>query len=236
MSANATPQRIIEPEILDELSSSDPRAIRARNDLKRVNFWMGHAAIFSKTLGRFCDTPPRRIVELGAGDGTLLLKIAARFPAWNNVTATLIDREPAVSEHTLQNFKTLGWKANVLRADIFEWAKTGDNSDIVLANLFLHHFDETRLRDLFAKISDRTRLFVACEPRRTRFAPLARRLLWLIGCTDLTRHDAAVSIRAGFVGQELSPLWPAQRGWRLSEGNAGFFSHLFVAQHGQAKA
>jgi hypothetical protein len=36
----------------------------------------------------------------------------------------------------------------------------------------------------------------------------ARKLLWLIGCNAVTRHDAAVSMRAGFIRQELSALWP----------------------------
>jgi hypothetical protein len=52
----------------------------------------------------------------------------------------------------------------------------------------------------------------------------------LIGCNAVTRHDAAASVRAGFAGRELSALWPARPGWRLREGRAGLFSHLFVAR------
>ena len=46
----------------------------------------------------------------------------------------------------------------------------------------------------------------------------------------MTCHDAVVSVRAGFTGQELSALWPDREGWELNETHAGRFSHLFVAQ------
>jgi hypothetical protein len=55
-------------------------------------------------------------------------------------------------------------------------------------------------------------------------------LLWAIGCNAVTRHDATVSVRAGFSGNELSALWPADSGWQLTERRAGFFSHVFVAR------
>jgi hypothetical protein len=55
-------------------------------------------------------------------------------------------------------------------------------------------------------------------------------MLGLIGANGVTRHDAAVSVRAGFKGGELSALWPANPRWRLRERRAGLFSHLFLAQ------
>jgi hypothetical protein len=45
----------------------------------------------------------------------------------------------------------------------------------------------------------------------------------------VTRHDAVLSVRAGFAGRELSALWPSADGWKLEERRAGLFSHLFVA-------
>ncbi|HEX3890808.1 MAG TPA: FAD-dependent monooxygenase, partial [Verrucomicrobiae bacterium] len=49
-------------------------------------------------------------------------------------------------------------------------------------------------------------------------------------CNNVTRHDAIVSVRAGFSGEELSALWPDKKNWRLTERHSGLFSHLFVAQ------
>src|SRR5436190_16442240 len=43
-------QRHVEPELLDELPANDPRALRSRKDLERVNAWMGHSRIMARQL------------------------------------------------------------------------------------------------------------------------------------------------------------------------------------------
>jgi hypothetical protein len=117
-----------------------------------------------------------------------------------------------------------------MRIDVFDWIEEeGESSDLILANLFLHHFVDADLRRLFARLARRTGFFLACEPRRSPFALGATSLLWLIGCNDLTRHDARLSVRAGFSDSELSRLWPSDRGWRLQERRAGWVSHCFAA-------
>jgi hypothetical protein len=97
------------------------------------------------------------------------------------------------------------------------------------ANLFLHHFPDEHLRELLRAISLKTDALVACEPRRAPLPLAASRMLWLIGCNKVTRHDAAISVRAGFTGRELSSCWPEEPGWKLQETSAGLFSQLFLA-------
>jgi hypothetical protein len=52
--------------------------------------------------------------------------------------------------------------------------------------------------------------------------------VWVLGCNAVTRHDAVVSVRAGFAGKELSAAWPPGA-WQLEERVAWPFTHLFVA-------
>jgi len=99
----------------------------------------------------------------------------------------------------------------------------------VVANLFLHHFEPTALSRLLALVAGSANAIVACEPRRSKTAFLAGRLLWLLGCNSVTRHDAPVSVRAGFCERELSSLWPRE-GWKKDERAAGLFTHLFTAR------
>jgi hypothetical protein len=106
-------------------------------------------------------------------------------------------------------------------------ASTGD---LIFANLFLHHFTQEQLGALFRLIASRTPAFVALEPRRHAWPLLGCRFLRLLGCNQVTCHDAPVSVRAGFRDRELSALWPSGPGWRLVERSAGVFSHLFSAQ------
>ena len=206
-------QRVLEPEWLDTLPPHDARARRARADLRRVNFLMGNAGHIARALGQM---NLRRIADLGAGDGSLMRRVLRRWP---DAEVTQVDRAPPAEAAD-----------HVVRADALEFlARPGARFDAIVANLFLHPFEPAPLRRLLALAAQRTGVFVACEPRRSRFALQASRLLGLLGCNDVTRHDAVISVRAGFRGRELSALWPEQ-GWRLVERPAWPFGHLFVAR------
>jgi SAM-dependent methyltransferase len=219
--------RVMEPEWLDELPAADPRALRSRGDIRRVNLIMGNARQIARTLA---SRQPLRIADLGAGDGGVMLGVA-RSLRRPGVEVTLVDRAPAVSASLLQQFEKVGWKATVAAEDVFEFLSNPDNRfHAIVANLFLHHFDRERLRRLLALAAERAPLFIACEPRRSRLALHASRLLWLLGCNGVTRHDAVVSVRAGFLGDELSRAWPGAPGWDLTERPARPFSHLFIAR------
>ncbi|HEY2952136.1 MAG TPA: methyltransferase domain-containing protein [Verrucomicrobiae bacterium] len=223
-------KRRVESEWLDELPAEEARAVASRRDLRRVNAWMGHAMILGRALSNY-GRKPRRIVELGAGDGTFMLAVAHRTAArWSGVETVLVDQQDLVSEQTRSDFGRLGWTARCVTADVFDWLESAETSDITVANLFLHHFEEEQLRTLLRLAAGRTDLFAACEPRRSGPPLLFSRLLWLIGCNRVTRHDAVVSVRAGFSGRELSALWPPDGRWRLEERAAGLFSQLFVAK------
>ncbi len=228
------------PEWLDTLPPGDPRAMASRRDLRRINSIMGHAGFFVRTLPRhFPGQLPKSLVEIGSGDGGFLLAVARQMKAqWPKVEVTLVDLQPVVTAETLQAFQAMGWVARVVVADVFEWAARCGPADIVLANLFLHHFPDESLATLFKHMSTRTQVFAACEPRRSVAALAASRLLGLIGCNDVTRHDGPVSVRAGFSGRELSALWPSTTDWQLDETKDGLFSHSFVASRspGQAKS
>jgi hypothetical protein len=240
-------KRIVEPEWLDDLPPDDPRAAGSRRDLRRLNTWMRNHAIMARALQTAANgQTPKRIVELGAGDGDFLLRVAQLVTgngapasgtaasgnaiAWNEVNVTLLDRQKVVTPQTLAAFASLGWRAEVVVADIFDWLQTPAPAEIVIANEVLHHFDDVHLAGLFRVIAGRARLFIAIEPRRAPWPLFCSRLLWAINCNSVTRHDATVSVRAGFVGEELSALWPDKQNWQLTEQPAGPFSHLFIAQ------
>jgi hypothetical protein len=222
--------RALEPEWLDALAPDDPRAIRSRRDLRVINGWMRQPAIMARALARSCAPEgPRRLIDLGSGDGTFLLRVARRL-RWRHVTALLVDQRDIVTPATRAAFAALGWRAESLAADAREVLAQGVPVDVITANLFLHHLTAEDLRVLFADAARSTALLVACEPRRNAVAYAASRMIWALGCNDVSRHDAAVSVRAGFSGRELSALWPGAAAWRIEEHAALPFTHCFVAQ------
>ena len=224
-------ERIVESEWLDELAVDDDRAVRSRRDLVRLNCLIGHARIMSGLLARTRKGGSEcHLVELGAGDGTFALRWTGRLPPQTRpARVTLVDRLPSISEETRQEFAERGCTVNVVQADVFDWLPGGERATVISANLFLHHFAENNLARLLDGIARSSEAFIACEPRRGSFTLAASRLVRLIGCNDVTRHDAVVSVRAGFAGTELSRLWPAGDQWAVSERRAGLFSHAFVA-------
>jgi hypothetical protein len=224
-------ERRVRPELLDELSSGDPQGPRSRRDLRVLNAWMRNARIMAKCLRALWGAdPPEQIVELGGGDGSVLLKVACRL-GWRGVEAVLVDRQDVVSPETRHGFKALGWELRSVQADALEWLGSWNaNGQVTLvANLFIHEFAPAQLPHLIHAIAERATAFVAVEPRRSHSALLGSRLVWLLGCNAITRHDAPVSVRAGFTGGDLSMLWPGNGDWVIDERPAGFFSHLFCA-------
>jgi len=233
--------RIVEPEILDELRPDDVHARRSRRDLRRVHRAMGSVSILRRSLQTLnLAAPPRRIVEIGAGDGTLLLRLArALAPRWSGASVTLLDRYDLLSPETRAGYKRLQLKVNVERADVMQWAthSAPTHYDLCIASLFLHHFDSRLLGVLLAGVAARADAFVAVEPRRSVVARLGSALIGVLGTNAVTRADAVTSVAAGFTGLELTCLWPeASGGWTLRETSEIPFSHCFSAVRGRGVA
>jgi hypothetical protein len=200
--------RILETEWLDTLPASDPRAERSRRDLRRVNTIMGNARHIAAALRPYWR-PGMRIADLGAGDGSVLRAVETRLGPIDGIPVD---------------------KADGL--DVLDFLRqAGPRLDAIICNLFLHHLDGDVLSDVLAMAAERAPLFVACEPRRARIALQASKMLWVLGANEVTRHDAVVSVRAGFTGSELSAFWPAEN-WIVEERLAWPFTHFFCAREG----
>ncbi len=227
-------ERTVLPELLDVLPPQDQAALRSRRDLRRLNAWMRHSRVMAGVLKRnLADQTVGHIVELGAGDGHFLLSVAERLHGqWPGTKATLVDRLDALDPQTREQFNRLGWQVQAEIADAFDWLRqTSPRATTALvSNLFFHQFQTAQLTELLRLTANSSRLVIALEPRRSWLPRLCGRMLWVIGCGPVTRHDGLISVHAGFAGSELSALWPDKENWELTERPAGLFSHLFIAQ------
>ena len=238
--------RTVVAELLDDLSPLDPAALRSRRDLRRLHRAMGSRAILLRGLRGMvkarAGAQPLRLLELGAGDGSLMLGAARSLAGgWPPVELTLLDAQPLLDPATIADYAQLGWSALPLVSDVFDWAASATDGsaasrnarrwDLILCNLFLHHFEAPQLRLLLGAVAARGDRFFACEPRRDWLALTGSRLVGALGAGPVTRVDAVRSVQAGFRGQELSALWPATAaGCRMQEYSAGLFSHCFRTQ------
>jgi 2-polyprenyl-3-methyl-5-hydroxy-6-metoxy-1,4-benzoquinol methylase len=192
--------RIVEPEILDHLPHDDPAARRSRLDLRRINFLMGNERWVLRSL-RFL--PASMICEIGAGDGELTAIIHRRFP---NSRITACDLAPRPKELA----SAIDWRSG----DIFQHAPSPGG--VLIANLFLHHFEGEELRRL-GKICEGFDNLIFNEPDRSCIAAFLGVLLHPF-INHVTRHDMHVSIRAGFRRGEMAALLGLDAShWKIRE-------------------
>ena len=107
-----TLSRIVAAEALDGLAVDDPAAIRSRRDLRRVHRAMGTRTIVRRALSDWVVPRvrplPLQVLEIGAGDGHLLLGVARRLaPTWPPVDLTLLDAQPLVDGEIVKSLSLI---------------------------------------------------------------------------------------------------------------------------------
>lgn len=197
-------ERIVEPEIIDQLPADHPDVLRSRTDLRVINFLMGNERWIARKIDESPGARVNGVLEIGAGEGTLLERIARKHPGIPLTACDLAPRPARLAD-------AIRWD----QRDVFECLAEASGG-ILAANLFLHHFEDPdleRFRGLLGKFE------VVCinEPYRTAQTIMdARFLLPFVG--RATKHDMMVSIRAGFLPGELPERLGLDSGdWRITE-------------------
>ena len=209
-------EREVKPEILDSLPEMHPDALHNRRDIRRMNRLMGNHRWFIRQVKKH-RYPRERFLEVGAGTGEL------GFLLWKegldeqtdapNTGLDLISRPPL-------------WPVN------WRWIQTDlatfhdfATFPVILASMVLHQFEDAVLRALGERIQAGSRAIFASEPARRPLHLLQLRLLGrILGINYVTRHDARVSVEAGFIGDELPRLLgldPSTWRWDCATGLRG---------------
>lgn len=185
-------QRRVQPELLDTLPADDPAALRSRRELRLINAIMGNHRWLAREVRRSIR-PGWRVLELGAGDGTFGARLVAHGVC-EAQQLTGFDLAP----------RPAAWPAEAAWIQGDALAAALPEAEIVVANLFLHHFEPAALAQLGARLSAKCRILIASEPARRRQHLVQGALLSALALLSrVTRHDMRISIRAGFLGDEL---------------------------------
>lgn len=179
-------RREVLSEILDELDPSDPRALRSRRDPRLINGFMRGQAWIQRELRRMPAVG--KVVEIGAGSGELIGKIARQGLG---ATCLGVDYIPCPSFLNRDQWR---------QGDVMELEEEFEDA-VVVANLFLHHFNDLDLQGLGHRLR-KARAVLCVEPYRSVFSMALGGMITPI-VNDVTRHDMRVSIRAGFRKGEI---------------------------------
>ncbi|TDU70987.1 hypothetical protein EI77_02105 [Prosthecobacter fusiformis] len=211
-------QRDIQPELLESLPHDHPDALRSRQDLLQVNGIMGNHRWIARMLRRHA-APGWKITEIGAGDGALSLQLAEKgLCRAQDLHAFDLAPRPA------------SWPpaAAWTQGDLF--AHPMPPSQVLIANLFLHHFQPAQLSLLGSRIPPEAKLILAAEPARYRIHTFLGRFFCILAeLHPVTRYDMQVSIRAGFRSQELPHSLGLKNNWEITIHETLFGGYRMMA-------
>ena len=188
-------ERVIEPELLDHAPPDVARA--SLRDLARVNRYLGGYYVLDRLFGAVAKTTDSfSVLDIGAASGDMGAAIRRRYP---RAQVTSLDYQ---REHLAQA------AAPRLVADAFHLPFRPGSFDFVFSSLFLHHFTNDQIVDLFRSfrcLARRAVLAIDLErgPLAYHFLPNTR---WLFGWHDITISDGQISVAAAMKKDEMLAL------------------------------
>lgn len=211
-------ERLIEQELLDSLHAEDPSAMRSRRELRLINAIMGNHRWLETEIRRRIQ-PGWRVLELGSGDGTFGSRLVAKGVCEEAQLAGM-DIAPRPARWPA----AATWIQGDVRAN--DWP----DAEIVVANLFLHHFEMPTLAQLGSRLPKGCRVLLASEPARRSLHLAQGRLLAILTLFGpVTRHDMLASIRAGFLRDELGQSLGISN-WNCRSTDTVFGAHRLRAE------
>src|SRR6267154_861221 len=185
-------------EIMDDLEFHDDVVFQTLRELDCINQWLGGNAVTLNGLEKFWKTMPNEqsisIADLGCGSGEMLRLIAKKARHQNkNVDLTGIDANPHIvgyAQTHSRDFNTIHFEA----LNIFSEEFNAQNFDLIIATLFLHHFSDDELINLFISLKKQARIGIIVNDIHRH--PLAyysiKWLTFLFSRSSMVKYDASL--------------------------------------------
>lgn len=184
--------RIIVPEKLDHARPEEAR--ENLRDLIWVNRYFGGYGVLRKIMSKLVRPDERfSLLDIGAASGDMGAALRRTYP---HAVVTSLDYRPVHMALAPQP-KVVG--------DAFQLPFGPASFDFVFSSLFLHHFSDDQVLDLFRSfrvVARRGVIAIDLErgPLAYHFMPATR---WLFGWHGLSMHDGPASVQAAFKRDEL---------------------------------
>jgi len=211
--------RTNENELMDDFSITDTRLTSALEQLRLVNRWLGgygstlsvlKPVLKARTVGK------TRILDLGTGIADFpeyIVRWAASQSPVPEVEIVAIDANPKTVDYARSVLKQrlppeLQSKIQLEVADALALPYAEGSFDVVMAAMFLHHFDQEHAAAIARSMQRLSRLGIIINDLQRH--PLAYygiySLTRLLPASPMMRHDGPLSVLRGFRAEELGAI------------------------------
>ena len=196
-------------EWMDDLEMEGEQLLSTLKTLAKINARLGGDAVSLKGVKKLIKSSTSKaglhLIDLGCGEGSQLRHLANYSRRHKlNWKFTGVDANAACIAFAQERSVDYP-EITYLKADVFEWNMP--KCDIVLATLFMHHFDDEQIMLIIEKANAEVALgWVVNDLHRSS---IAYGLFWALGLfirNEMIMHDGLLSIKKGFKIEELEHM------------------------------
>ncbi len=199
-------------EIMDDLACDGEVVFQTLRELDIINQWLGGNAVTINALKKCWATVPKEyiitIADLGCGSGEIL-RIISNLAEKENRKVKLIgfDANPHIIAYARTHSREVP-NVSFESTNVFSKEFLDQQFDFVLATLFMHHFTEAELINLFSSLKKITRSAIIINDIHRH--PLAYySITWLtqlFSRSTMVRFDAPLSVMRAFKKKEFDAV------------------------------
>jgi len=206
-----TKHRTDQVELMDDFTMGGEILRNTLDQIAAINRWLGGNRVTLHGLKKVLRNRPKErsytIVDMGCGNGNMLREVAV-YGKEEGYTFKLIGID--ANENTIDYAKELSTnftEISYFHQDIFSEKFKSLSYDIVLANLFLHHFTEDKIVDISNSVVKKTTVgLIINDLHRHRIAYYLFKCLCLIIRNPMVKEDGLISILRGFKRMDLERI------------------------------
>jgi len=218
-----------QPELMDDFSIQDERIDLALRELRLINYFLGGNTGSKRGVSKMISNLSNDkiyLLDAGSGSSDVLNDLKKKH---KSVKVISLDRNKRVCNFIKKNSN---FKPMVVCADTFNLPFKNKSIDIIHASLFLHHFDNERLKNILRNFTEVAKQgIVINDLRRSLLAFLGIKILTILfSRSELVKSDAPISVRKGFVKSELTDLLKEMHFSNYEVGRKWAFRWLITAR------
>lgn len=200
-------RRIPTSELLDEDGGTAAEVARSLDDLWRINRWLGGVRSNLRLLERFFERAgkhPVRILDAGAGDSRLAARLCSELKRRKlRAEFVVLDRCHSHLRNGAPHVRGL----SAVVADVFNLPFREGSFQVVMCNLFFHHFSGASAEQLLCRLASVASEAVIINDLERNWLPyLFIRVAYPFARSRITRHDGPASVRQAYTRGELGEI------------------------------